>query len=217
MIFEQFCKQYRILPNLKEHLLDVAAITKIISDSWVGELPCDQEDIIVAALLHDIGNMAKNTEEKLAQYLPKDELQNLDYWKSELHKFKSEYGDGDHQATEKMLSELKVKDSIREAISQKSFSNIIKNSRGDTSWLTKIISYSDLRINPDGICTLQARLDYIAERYKKYSERPDFKEMVTAANTLEEQIQEKVTIRLNLMNDAELKRLKDLLLKYKIA
>lgn len=62
MIFEQFCKQYRILQNLKEHLLDVAAIAKIISDSWVGELPCDQEDIIVAALLHDIGSMAKNTE-----------------------------------------------------------------------------------------------------------------------------------------------------------
>ncbi len=200
MTFNDFCIEYTILPNLKKHLLDVAAITYLISNNWIGnETPFLTPEAIKAALLHDVGNMAKSKTSSVSEYLHVSP-EELKIWQAKLEQFHQKYGTDDHKVTDMLLNKLNVDTKIREAIQKKSFGNIITNYKGE-DWLVKLISYADLRINPEGIVSVQERLDYIKDRYPKYSERVDFNEMCKAALNLEKKIQHLTSLDLNSINE----------------
>ena len=50
-------KEYKIMPSLQMHMLRVAAVTKMIVDNYNMDL--DKESLVVAALVHDLGNIVK--------------------------------------------------------------------------------------------------------------------------------------------------------------
>lgn len=205
MTFEQFCQEYKILPNLKDHLLDVASLTALICRNYKEELPVSYDDAIKAAILHDIGNMAKSDPDTLGSYLDVNE-HDLELWKDRLKAFKDKYGYNDHEVTQRLLRELKVPSNISQAIQNKSFGNIIANASSD-DLLVKLISYADLRINPNGIVSVQERLEYIKNRYPKYSEREDFDQMCQAALDLELEVQKSTNVDLQSITSEQLKTL----------
>ncbi len=49
---------YPIPPNLQNHMLTVANVVFTISQNWIGP-SINKRDLILAALLHDVGNLAK--------------------------------------------------------------------------------------------------------------------------------------------------------------
>ncbi len=50
-------EEYKIMPNLREHQLRVAAVAAQICDNF--NKPLNKKEIITACLLHDMGNIIK--------------------------------------------------------------------------------------------------------------------------------------------------------------
>ena len=50
--------QFRIPPNLQQHMFRVASVAKIICNNWTGK-ELNQNDIVCVCLIHDLGNIVK--------------------------------------------------------------------------------------------------------------------------------------------------------------
>ena len=176
--------------GLREHMLTVAGLALLIKECWNGEV-IDWTAVITAALIHDVGNVIKfdlvNCPELLGSELPR-----LEYWRIEQKRLIEKYGSDDHDATDKMLQELNVSESVRAMIRAKSFGNA-KETASSGDWLVKILLYCDLRVLPGGVGTLDERVDEIKGRLVKYSRRPDFLDLVAACKFIEQQIQMSMT------------------------
>ncbi len=105
-------------------MLMVTALICSLKDHWIGQV-IDWEHLIVAGLLHDLGNVIKFDLDKFPALLG-DELPRIDFWHEEQKKLIEKYGDDDHIATGKMLDELGIKPEIKDTIQTKSFGNIIQ-------------------------------------------------------------------------------------------
>ena len=57
-------KKYHLPEHLQMHMLRVATCSSLIIDNWNGTM-IDKESIIRASLLHDMGNMAKISEDEI--------------------------------------------------------------------------------------------------------------------------------------------------------
>jgi hypothetical protein len=169
-------------------LLTVTKVAVWVLNHWVAEPPVSREEVIQATMLHDIANIAKFTLDDPTKIQDQRILDDLVRWRESQTRFIEKYGRDDHVATDAILDEVGVSDRIRAAIQDKSFINIIRNAAGE-DWLTKLVSYADFRVNPDGLATLDERVEYIRTRYPdKYGNRPDFPDMVAAMHSLESQV-----------------------------
>ena len=203
MTFNEVCIKYHITPNLKDHLLEVASLTQLICRNWKQVPPFEVDKAIKCALIHDVGNMSKSKPGTLHMYMPQLSVSEIEHWEKEVNLFQRIYGTDDHYATKLILDELGLSKEVKEAVELKSFEHI-KETVESSNWLLKLISYADLRINPDGLVTMKERLLYIKTRYPKYSERPDFEEMYSAALILEKQIQSHTDLNLNKLEESSL-------------
>ena len=190
---------YPVPPNLCAHMLRVAAVVDKITKHWQGPR-INSHEVVLAALLHDIGNLAKFDFESQKVKIP-----NASFWRQKQKELWQKYGKDDHQVTEKILNELKVKLCIKQWIQDKTFANIIDLVKSQNKWETKILLYADLRTLPNGIGSLEARIDDIKNRMPHYYTRPDFDLMVKSAFQLEDQIQKNIDIQLKriTINDQE--------------
>lgn len=186
-------RQFGTPKNLQQHMLTVTALICSLKDHWIGE-EIDWEHLIIAGLLHDLGNVIKFDLDKFPALLG-DELPRIDFWREEQKKLIVKYGDDDHVATGKMLDELGIGHEIKDTIQTKSFSNIIQTAES-ANWLPKILQYCDLRTAPNGLMTLDERVGDIKERYSKYANRADFPEMIEAAKSIEREIARSVDTKL---------------------
>ncbi len=191
---------YPVPPNLCTHMLRVAAVVERITKHWQGP-KINSYEVVLAALLHDIGNLAKFDFEN-----QKVKISNADFWKQKQKELWQKYGKDDHLVTEKMLNELKVKPHIKQWIQDKTFANIIDLVKSQNKWETKILLYADLRTLLNGIGSLEARISDIKNRMPHYYTRPDFDLMVKSAFQLEDQVQKNTDISLEkiTINDQEL-------------
>ena len=131
-----------------------------LRDYWTGQA-IDWEAATKAALLHDIGNVIKFDLDSFPELLG-DELPRIEYWRGEQKRLIEKYGSDDHAATDKMLSELKVSEPIREAIQTKSFGNA-KETAASNNWLVKILFYSEKQRHSTGIiqvCIYQRKCNF---------------------------------------------------------
>ena len=82
----------------------------------------------------------------------------------------------------------------------KSFGNssAVKNSN---NWPLKILYYADLRTLPSGIGTTKERLDDVRVRMPKYTNRPDFGDLVSACLEIEKQIQQNLDVPVSRVNN----------------
>ncbi len=145
--------KYKIMPNLQEHMLRVAAVASLVCDNFDETLP--KEEIITACLLHDMGNIIKfKWDSPLGLLEPK-----LEYWKKVQSEYIEKYGENVHEATTSILRELGLRQivSIIESFDSNNpynSDNILKND----NWVVKICLYSDERVAPFGVASIDDRL-----------------------------------------------------------
>ena len=159
-------KKYNIMPNLQTHQLRVASVSKLIIDNLTEPIT-DKKEILTASLLHDMGNIIKFDLTVFPEFL---EPEGFEYWNNIRTKFLEKYGDEEHEATEKIAKELNVDDRTYELITSVGFT------RSEQVLATNDISsmiclYSDQRVGPRGILSIDYRFEEGNKRYKnKYDD-----------------------------------------------
>lgn len=176
-------------PNLQEHMLKVTSVSLYIATHWHGQT-LDINLLKTMLLLHDIGNIVKFDLEKYPEFLGKEEVQRVDYWIKRQSEAIAKYGKDDHDATVLMLEELQITKNIQKRIYAMGYWDV-ENVVNSNDWYVKVALYSDLRVGPFGILSLQERLNDIHTRLPKYKERP---ELIEFAKDLESQIQENMDV-----------------------
>jgi len=174
-------KKYQIMPNLAEHQLRVAAVGDMICGNWnphpdplpkgEGGLHVDRENIVAACLLHDMGNIVKFDLSKTHNLYsalfvkPKDQL----FWENIKQEVIKKYGSGSHNVTIKIIKEIGVSPRILELVDCVGFNQGFDNAAsGDVG--KKICAYSDMRVMPNGVCSLEQRMADLRVRYKNHPE-----------------------------------------------
>jgi len=189
-------KEYKIMPNLQMHMLRVAAVASMICDNFTE--PLLKEDIITAALLHDMGNIIKFRLDYFPKFL---EPEGLEYWQRVKDEYAEKYGNDEHIATIKIAQELRVSSSILELIKALSFFGAPKVALGD-NFGDKIVEYCDSRVTPFGVVTLEERLTDLRTRYAHRGvDTPERRAYQDAVRQMEEQIFSKCKIKLEDITD----------------
>lgn len=183
------CRAYRVPPNLKMHLLRVAAVGAWICRHWQG--PAVDEAIVVKTLLlHDIGNIVK------ADYITNpglfpEEMQNLKYWIAVQDIVRERFGENDVTATLAIAKDIGVSSRVLSLIEQKQFV-LNEETASSSDWERKICAYSDQRVTPHGVASLHERLEEARHRYQNVRgasvNSPHFGSLRECASLLERQI-----------------------------
>jgi len=156
-------EEYKIMPNLQEHQLRVAAVAFFICDSL--DMPLPKDEIILACLLHDMGNIIKSDLAYFPDFL---EPEGLQYWEDVQESFFKKYGRDEHVATDDIVREIGVSQKVLNFINRVGFSNSAQNEL-EEFFEYKICNYADMRVGPYGVLSLEDRL---SEGNKRYKGRP---------------------------------------------
>jgi hypothetical protein len=157
--------QYKIVPFLQLHQLRVAAVAKQICDSL--KVPVDTDGVVVAALLHDMGNILKFDFSRFPDVF---QPEGITYWQSVQAEYRAKYGPDEHDATLAIAEELHVPSRVIGYIKAVGFSNV-PSTLADPSIEKKICCYSDQRVAPNGVVSIRQRLEEGAKRYALHPTR----------------------------------------------
>ena len=185
MKVSQIYEKYQIMPQLQTHMLRVAGVASVICDNF--SKPIDKELVVSACLLHDTGNIVKFKLEKFPEFLkPKG----LKYWQKVQNQFIQKYSKDDYKATHKILREMKINSSIYLLIKSMEFKNAQVNSKQSASLEEKVSLYSDSRVAPYGILSLDERLREVKERFMKNRGMDErrFNKIASSLRLIEEQV-----------------------------
>lgn len=162
-------KHYKIMPQLQLHQLRVAAVANQICDSL--NQTVNEKDIITACLLHDMGNIIK-FDLGLTVSLSGGSISqsDLEYWQNVQQEYLDTYGPDEHQASIDIAKEIGVNKTVIEYIASIGFETAIKNSQVKELG-PKICDYSDLRVSPQKVVTIDGRLEDGKRRYQNRPER----------------------------------------------
>ena len=147
-------KKYHLPEHLQMHMLRVAACSSLIIDNWNGTM-IDKESIIRASLLHDMGNMAKISE---------DEIEDEKFRKIR-KEYIEKYGRNSHKINLIIAKEEGLRDFEIEIIDKKS-SKRGEEALNSERYDVKILLYADQRVAPYGVTSLKERLEEVKKRYK---------------------------------------------------
>ncbi len=166
-VITELYDNYKIMPQLAMHQLRVAAVAYAIEQALFE--PLHEEELISACLLHDMGNILKFDFAVFPEYL---EPQGRAYWEEVREAWKKRYGTDEHAATLAIAREIGVSGRTMEYIDAVGFSKAAAAARGD-SFEKKIACYADQRVAPQGVVSLDERLE---EGFRRYAGREDRKE-----------------------------------------
>lgn len=157
-------KQYKIMPQLQEHQLKVAGAAKIILDRL--SIVLDQRPVIVACLLHDMGNIIKFDLSLTDKLFPgRFVKQELDFWQKVKDEYIAKYGSDEHRAALKIAREAGASERVIELIDCIGFQNGRTNAQTE-DFGKKLCAYSDMRVGPGGVVSLQQRFADLRVRYE---------------------------------------------------
>lgn len=189
-------KEYKIFPRLEAHMLRVSAVASMICDNI--DEPLDKKLIVTACLMHDLGNIIKS---KLEYFKDFSEAE-LQYWNDVKESFIKKYGPNEHEANLAIIREVGMPQSVVELADKFHFSRSCEyKERGDI--YSKIATYSDQRVSPNGVVSYLARIE---EARKRYAHVPDLQEgtrqrLVSCGLEVEKQIFSKCKIKPEDIND----------------
>ncbi len=193
MTIQQAYDKYKIMPTLQLHQLRVAAVGLILCDSIPGFK--DTKDVLTTCLLHDMGNIIKFDLNYFPEFLKPEGLQ---YWQKVKDEFIQKYGSDEHYATQRIINELVDSEKIKEYVDKVGFSKLQETCK-DTSLVKKICAYSDMRVSPHGVVSIEER---VSDGRKRYEGRKDktigsdkYEILADALKEVEKQIFETVTIK----------------------
>jgi 5'-deoxynucleotidase YfbR-like HD superfamily hydrolase len=178
--------QYNIMKNLQEHQLRVAAVGKMLCDHLA--LPVRTDDVILAGLFHDMGNIIKFDLSKFPEFRKPE---GVEYWQKVKDEYVSKYGTDEHGATERIAVEIGLPERIVEMYRGLGFSKL-DQIRLKVPYEYKLVQYGDLRSAPHGILPMKERIEEAAVRYNYQSESEEAQErsrlLIQSAHELERQI-----------------------------
>ena len=183
-------EEYNIVPTLAEHMFRVAAVASLICDNFDEPLP--KEDIVTACLLHDMGNIIKFKFYVMPEvFMP----EGLEYWRGVQDQYIKKYGNDEHVAAIKIAKEVGVNERVIELINSISFLGApLQVINEDFS--KKIVEYSDKRVEPKGLVSLEKRLMDLRKRYAEHGgDTPERRAFEKAVHSIEEQIFAKCKIK----------------------
>lgn len=215
---QEIYEAYRIMPSLQLHQLRVAAVAKIVSDSF--SEPIDGHVVISACLLHDMGNILKFDLSVFPKFL---EPQGLEYWEGVKAEYQKKYGPEQHQATLAIAREIGVSDAVLGCIDAVAFSKaMVTKQKG--SWEEKLCEYADARVSPGGILSIQDRLEEGRKRYVGravetglVAPRERFDELVQALHDIEQQLLSRTSLQAEDIHDVATAPLVEELRGYRVA
>jgi hypothetical protein len=151
--------EYKIMPNLQQHQLRVAAVAKKVCESL--DIPVDTQSVVTACVLHDMGNIIKFRLERFPEF---NKPEGIEYWQKVQGEYLATYGQDEHAASIAIAQKLGVSAHIiqnMEAIEFPLWSHV------DTygTFEEKICVYADSRVAPWGIVSLEERLEDGTRRY----------------------------------------------------
>ena len=160
-------EKYEIPPNLADHQLTVAAVASVICEvTGKG----DRDNVVAACLLHDMGNIIKFD---LDKKIPGAEIENVEHWKEVKQKFIENYGDDEHIATIVIADDIGVSVEVKNLVDAIGFRHSLDTlNSGDKSKM--IAGYSDMRVAPHGVVSLETRLDDLTTRYGATDDREQY-------------------------------------------
>jgi hypothetical protein len=185
---------YRIMPSLALHQLRVAAVAKTIAESH--DRAIDVHRVVLCGLFHDMANIIKADLTYFPEFV---EPEGFAHWQLIKEDFIARYGTSEHKAALEIARELGLPDEVRKEIGNVGFAKL-DEVRDSESLERKVCEYSDLRVGPHGVLTMDARLREAHERYRVYhspeipQEEDRFEELVGAAREVERQIFEDALI-----------------------
>jgi len=152
--------QYQVPTNLQQHMLRVAAVAQIIVSAWHGP-PIHPTAIIQTCLFHDIAKPVTFDMAKQRQFLSTDEeIEAVASLKAWLIKT---YGENEHQAAKKIFSEMQLSPRSLTLVDHLEWSYIPRLlAEKDIESLIPI--YADMRVGPQGILSLEDRLNDLVSR-----------------------------------------------------
>lgn len=156
--------QYKIMPNLQLHQLQVAAVAEQFCDSL--EVEADKKSIITACLLHDMGNIIKFNLGYFPEFL---EPEGLEYWQNVQSEYLEKYGKDEHEATLDIAKELGMNDEVIKNIDAVGFHNWCVTNESE-NLNQKICTYADTRVFPKGVVSVKERLLDGINRYETNDE-----------------------------------------------
>lgn len=161
MTIQQVYEKYHIMPQLQLHQLRVAAVaTQIVQHSSAA---LNLNEIQAACLLHDMGNIIKFQLNLFPEFLNPE---GLEYWQSVKENFILKYGRDENKATLIIAEDINVSGKIQTLL--KSFGISHSQSNLESNDLDKMICcYSDQRVTPREITSLEARILEGKERFKQ--------------------------------------------------
>jgi hypothetical protein len=201
MKISELYEKYHVSPNLKEHMFNVAAVALFIENHWIGT-EIDKTILVKCALVHDIGNIVKFDLDGYPELLGSD-IKNIDIWKERQKEMILKYGKDDNKTTNRILEEIRFPQELIKLIYLKRFVNSIETANSN-NYVLKILYYSDLRVLPLGIGSLEERMEEIRTR-EQYKHIKNLNELFDACRILEKQIQSKTDVPLSQINSDTIK------------
>lgn len=217
-IIKHIYQDYQIPPNWQEHMVFTASLGKIICQNWVKE-KFNQDLVVTALLLHDIGNIVKFNLEPGAPNLLMDQ-DKINYWRQVQKKFRKKYGLRADQANLAIIEELRPYPKIKKIMEEHYFEFIPKINEREKDWESKIVFYCDLRFDPAGITSIKDRIKDLQNRYKDrddtWRDQKKFRSRVNNCLQLEKQLNQLTTIDLEKISQDEIDQLAEKLYNKKI-
>lgn len=158
--------RYTIPPILQRHMYTVTALGRYVAEAIHDSTQPSKSNIDIdlitqALLLHDMGNIVKFDLSKPV-LIAEDELT---YWQDIQKEFIEKYGSGDHVATINIVKELGVSQNIVALLAATADMETALSTLGkDLNFA--IMFYADFRVGPQGVLSLDARIDDLLARYE---------------------------------------------------
>lgn len=212
MNIEDIYKKYQIPPWLQMHMYRVTAIAVTLFDSR--GLTEGRKDLISAGLLHDMGNIAKFNFETPVTPITEGEVK---YWMEVKEFVISKYGKSAHEATLAMIDEIGVFPRVREIIDSINFSKCDEIEKLD-DMSVKILQYSDMRVIPSGISSLDERVEDMYIRYAHKRKKDDVRtlELVQAMKNIEKDLFADISLKPDDITEESVGTLRDSFAKFEI-
>ncbi len=162
LIYSEYC----IPLNLQRHMLLVGAVAEQLCDNAQEEV--DKDNVVAAALAHDLGNIVKMDfeHEKTICMLDDEDKAKLGFYKTMKRVFVKKYGCNDAMVNCKIIKELGANKRINYFFENKELEHVMHEDWKKDLGLM-IFAYSDLRVTPYGVVSLKERVADFAKRHCK--------------------------------------------------
>ena len=172
---------YKTPLRLRRHMLRAAGVAQIICENWKGR-KMDTKGVVATMLIHDLPKIVNIANSSLTGADSREDGKPVRYWLNLKKAYIEKYGSEEHIAVFNMANEMGIGQRESYLALNIFLENPILRKTKDSE--LKVCVYSDLRVSPSGVTTLDYRIKDVEERYRlKYP-----KEMIRILYTIEQDI-----------------------------